>query len=87
MTTHIGAALRVKAAKALHPIIVSVTPSVHVLAASHALALVAFRPILLSGNANEHTKVTETAARQWRGMEMPSVPRLTPRRCTAMRMP
>jgi hypothetical protein len=40
MTTHIGAALRVKAAKALHPIIVSVTPSVHVLAAEVALALV-----------------------------------------------
>jgi hypothetical protein len=40
MTTHIGAALRVKAAKALHPIIISVAPSVHVLAASDALALV-----------------------------------------------
>jgi hypothetical protein len=40
MTTHIGAALRVKEAKALHPIIISVTPSVHVLAAENALALV-----------------------------------------------
>ena len=40
VATHIGAALGVKAAKAIQPIIMSVTPSMHVLKASDALALV-----------------------------------------------
>jgi hypothetical protein len=40
MTTHIGAALGVKAAKPFNPILIRVAPSMHVLAASDALALV-----------------------------------------------
>jgi hypothetical protein len=39
MTTHIGAALGVKAAEPFDPILIRVTPSMHVLAASDALAL------------------------------------------------
>ena len=40
MTTHIGAALGVKAAKPFDPILIRVTPSMHVLAAWDALARV-----------------------------------------------
>jgi hypothetical protein len=40
ITTHIGAALGVKAANPFDPILIRVTPSMHVLAASDALALV-----------------------------------------------
>jgi hypothetical protein len=40
ITTHIGAALGVKAAEPFDPILIRVTPSMHVLAAEVALALV-----------------------------------------------
>jgi hypothetical protein len=40
MTTHIGAALRVKTTEPFDTILIRVTPSVHVLAAEVALALV-----------------------------------------------